>query len=172
MNQLKLFLSIVVLVLACEEPVQRAVTRNTDNKKEPLIRENRKWANTEDKIISDYIDRQKIKPQLSGTGLRYLVYKDQPGENIREGEVAEVKFTVKLLTGEECYKSEEGKTEKFLVGKDNVESGLHEGILHMSPGDKALFIVPSHLGHGLTGDLQKIPPRAPLVFDIELVGIE
>jgi len=41
----------------------------------------------------------------------------------------------------------------------------------MRVGDKAKFIVPSHLGHGLSGDFEKIPPLTTLVIDLELVAL-
>jgi len=53
-----------------------------------------------------------------------------------------------------------------------VISGLEEGILYLSEGDKAKIIIPSHLGYGLLGDLDKnIPPKATLIYDIELKSI-
>ena len=64
------------------------------------------------------------------------------------------------------------KVEEFIVGKDYVESGLHEGIAFMNAGDKALIIIPSYLAHGLAGDLKKIPFRSTIVYDVELVAIK
>jgi FKBP-type peptidyl-prolyl cis-trans isomerase len=42
----------------------------------------------------------------------------------------------------------------------------------MHVGDRAKFIVPSHLAFGLLGDQNKIPQHATLVYDIELVKIK
>jgi FKBP-type peptidyl-prolyl cis-trans isomerase FkpA len=55
---------------------------------------------------------------------------------------------------------------------DNVESGLHEGILYMNEGSKALLVIPSHLAHGLVGDMNKIPPKSTIVYDIELLELK
>jgi FKBP-type peptidyl-prolyl cis-trans isomerase len=48
---------------------------------------------------------------------------------------------------------------------------LHEGIQLLHVGDKAIFILPSHLAHGLLGDEDKIPPHSAVIYDIELLGI-
>ena len=53
-----------------------------------------------------------------------------------------------------------------------VESGLEEGILLMKTGGKAKFILPPHLAYGLPGDGKKIPARAILVYDVELLSIQ
>jgi FKBP-type peptidyl-prolyl cis-trans isomerase len=38
-------------------------------------------------------------------------------------------------------------------------------------GDKARFILPSHLAHGVPGDGVKIPRRATIIYDLELINI-
>jgi FKBP-type peptidyl-prolyl cis-trans isomerase len=42
----------------------------------------------------------------------------------------------------------------------------------MKVGDKAKLIIPSHLGHGITGNMDKIPPLSTLIVDIELISAE
>jgi FKBP-type peptidyl-prolyl cis-trans isomerase len=42
----------------------------------------------------------------------------------------------------------------------------------MHVGDKAKFILPSHLAHGIMGDNDKIPPLTPVVYNIELLSIQ
>ena len=44
-----------------------------------------------------------------------------------------------------------------------------KGILLLSEGDQASFVIPSHLGYGERGAGGVIPPNATLVFDVELV---
>ena len=82
-----------------------------------------------------------------------------------------IKYNVTLLDGTECYSTDD-EVEEFIVDKDYVEAGLHEGIQFMSPGDKAILILPSHLAHGLAGDLKKIPFRSSIVYDIELIAVK
>jgi FKBP-type peptidyl-prolyl cis-trans isomerase len=57
------------------------------------------------------------------------------------------------------------------VGRDNVESGLHEAIQLMRKGDRAKFDLPSFRAFGLTGE-GKIPMNASVVYDIYLVEIQ
>ena len=82
-----------------------------------------------------------------------------------------INYTVTLLNGDTCYATK-GEPEEFTVGEDNAESGLHEGIQLMHEGDKAIMIIPSHLAHGLAGDLKKIPIRSTIVYDVELVKVK
>ena len=59
----------------------------------------------------------------------------------------------------------------FKIDKTDIESGVQEGIKKMKEGEKAVFIIPSHLAHGITGDNNKIPPITPLVVDVELLKL-
>ena len=59
---------------------------------------------------------------------------------------------------------------EVLVDQSEVESGLQEAIKLLSTGDRAKFIIPSHIAHGLLGDLNKIPPLRTLVIDLTLLG--
>jgi len=42
----------------------------------------------------------------------------------------------------------------------------------MRVGDRAKFIIPSHLAFGLIGDQKKIRHKATLVYDLEFVSMK
>lgn len=165
-----IFLSII-LFLGCQ-------TKNEVNKvsysqmQESLLQSNKNSAKLENEQIEQYIKRRQWNVISTGTGLRYLVYQNGTGVQAKEGNVVSVFFTISLLNGKICYTNVgSDKPEQFIVGHDDVESGLHEGIQHLKVGDKAMLIIPSHLAHGLVGDLNKIPPQSTIVYDIELVAV-
>ena len=60
----------------------------------------------------------------------------------------------------------------FRVGRGIVIEGWEQGLQLMRPGEKRILIVPFELGYGTRGDPPKIPKRAPLVFEVELVEIK
>lgn len=138
---------------------------------EQLEAMNRKLMRDEGAQIDGFAERLNWPMITSGTGLRYWLYIDKEGEPAKKGEVARVEYIVSLLNGDTIYTSEKTGPREFLIGQDNVESGLHEGIQYMSIGDQAKFILPSHLAHGLSGDQDKIPPRYSVVYDIRLINL-
>ena len=147
-------------------PTQRDVNRSMEDI-------NRQMALEEDAVIEGYAERRGWEMTKTGTGLRYMIYDSSgEGDKAREGQVATLKYKVSLMDGEEVYSSENDGPRSFMIGQDNVESGLHEAVTYLKLGDKAQIILPSHLAHGLTGDNNKIPPRSTVIYDLELIGLK
>jgi len=137
-----------------------------------LIEANKQLVKTEDELISDYIERYNWEMQTTGTGLRYMIYSRGEGPPVMPAKSVRMDYTIHLLTGELCYSSEKDGTKEFILGKAEIENGLEEGILLLHVGDKAKFIIPSHLAFGLMGDFNKIPQKAALVYDLQILGIK
>lgn len=167
-----IFISLVFAAVSCSEnvnqersiPTQQEVTRSLEEL-------NRQKMRDESAQIDGFIERINWSMKSTGTGLRYWIYESGDGPLAQEGQIAKVNYVVSLLNGDTVYTSKTDGPKEFLIGQDNVESGLHEGILYLHQGDKAKFILPSHLAHGLSGDQDKIPPRHSVVYDIELLSL-
>lgn len=125
--------------------------------------------------IKLFLERHKDwKVKRTGSGLQYYLYKEGSADTNWHpigGDVADIEYVITLLSGDTCYFTASDEYERFVVDNSEIESGLQEGIKLMSPGDRAHLIVPSHLAHGMAGDLDKIPPLTTLVIDIHLMGI-
>jgi FKBP-type peptidyl-prolyl cis-trans isomerase len=165
------YIIIAVFFAACSGDVieHKEVDYNLIQKQ--LLEANIKATSVESNQIDEYVKKKGLDVIKTKTGLRYQIYDTKEGENIVTKQKAVIKYKVTLLDGTECYSTKD-EVEEFTVGKDYVESGLHEGITYMSKGDKAIIIIPSHLAHGTTGDFKKIPMRSTIVYDIELVDIK
>ena len=121
--------------------------------------------------INQYILQHKWDMKMTTSGLRFMLLKTGNGPLIKNGQYVTVAYKIFLLDGTLCYTADKKNPKKLLVGKDNVEAGLHEGIQLMHVGDQMRFILPSHLAHGLTGDQSKIPPLASVVYEVELLEL-
>ncbi len=65
-----------------------------------------------------------------------------------------------------------GNPIEFPIGTGQVISGWDEGIQLLKVGDKARFVIPSHLAYGTQGAGGVIPPNATLLFDVELMDVK
>lgn len=167
---------LVIMMVSCqmgEEKAQKSSKRPGNKEiKENLIRTNQYLVKAEEQNIKDFVERHAYQMQETGSGLWYEIYQQGKGESAQKDKVAEIRFTISLLSGEIIYRTEEEGIKEFLIGKGRVESGLEEGILLLKVGDRARFIIPSHLAFGLLGDLEKIPEKATIVYDLELLNLK
>lgn len=179
MRNLKQTLYWVVLLIAfqacggCQnQKQQQQESRTYEQYQEDLIQANRKNVSLENDRIEDFINQMEWEMKRTGTGLRYEIYEKGSGDTARMGMTATILYEIWLLDSTLVYSSEKSGPKRFRIGEDNVESGLHEAITYLRVGDKARFILPSHLAYGLTGDQVAIPSNTPILYDLELVALQ
>lgn len=126
----------------------------------------------EEKVIDQYVIRHEWRMVKTPTGLRYVVYLEGKGRNARKGDLVTFNYELKLINGIVVSSSEEDGKQQVMIGHDDMVSGLHEALQYMNEGTKAKIIVPSYLAYGLTGDQDRIPKGATLIYDIEIVDIK
>ncbi len=167
-----LFSAIFFLLSSCRENNEKKPSSTVSDAKKKLEQINKVLVDKDKETIEAYIKRNKLEGmQENETGLFYLVWGESKGPKVKTGSVVVLNFKVSLLDGTECYSSANDKPKEFLVGQGGVESGLEMGVLLMSEGQKGKFILPPHLGYGLLGDNDKIPPLAILIYDVELIMV-
>ena len=171
MRNLILFSFLFLLLTSCEEE-KKEKPFIPDWTKEQSSTLNERLSREEDIRIRLFLEQRKNwDVKATGTGLRIWVYEEHDGPTAQEYDRVDVRFEVRLLNDSLLYKSEDGEVSTFKVDKSDIETGVMEGIKHLSEGDKAKLIIPSHIGHGLLGDFRKIPPLEVLLIDLELVKI-
>lgn len=163
---------LAVLLDSCgDSQVDRTMAVQQDPALDVLERTNVLLIETESQEIEDFIDRYGWQMSETGTGLRYQIYRSGEGESVTTGQLAMLDYQVFLLNGEMIYSSQEEGIKQFRIGQGGVESGLEEGILLLRQGDKARFIIPSHLAHGVPGDGIRIPQLATIIYDLEVLEL-
>ncbi len=92
------------------------------------------------------------------------------GEEAVRGRTVDVHYTGYLTDGRR-FDSTAGKEPfSFRLGAGKVIRGWDEGVVGMKVGGKRKLTVPPDLGYGERG-MGGIPPRATLLFEIELVAV-
>jgi FKBP-type peptidyl-prolyl cis-trans isomerase len=107
------------------------------------------------------------------SGLRFQIIQDGNGVKPDAGQTVAVHYKGMFPDGTEFDNSyKRGNPIEFPVGTGQVISGWDEGIQLLKVGDKARFVIPSHLAYGSRGAGGVIPPNATLVFDVELMDVK
>ncbi len=121
--------------------------------------------------VADYVKKMEAdtgkKVQKTASGIQYVVLKEGTGPSPKPTDTVKVNYTGWLLNGTQF---DTGQGIEFRLS--GVIKGWTEGVGLMKVGEKSKFVIPPELAYGKTGSPPKIPPNAPLVFEIELVGIK
>jgi FKBP-type peptidyl-prolyl cis-trans isomerase FkpA len=170
MKLLSYFILSFILASSCKNNKTKEKTDQAEIN-ERLTNMNKYIVQKESKRIDEFIAAHGFNTQRTGTGLRYEVYSHGSGEHPGMRSVVEIKYKVFLLDGTLCYTTDSLGMEKLRLGIGDQVRGLEEGVMLMVPGDKARLILPAHLGYGMAGDQNKIPPASALFYDVELIAI-
>ncbi len=140
--------------------------RSFTGEREQRIANMKKQAEEELRKISDGFDR-------TDSGLLYKIINKGSGAKAEKGKTVSVHYKGSLTNGDVFDSSYKRKQPiEFPLGRGQVIEGWDEGIQLLQVGDKARFVIPSHLGYGERGAGGVIPPNATLIFDVELMAVK
>ena len=168
------FLILLVFVLSSCKNHTTTTNHMTDQEiNEHLTNANKLRVQKESQQIDEFVNKHQFKVERTGTGLRiqkYISVKEVL--NPVAHNLITVAYKVYLLDGTSCYNSDSTGLISFRLSEGQEARGMEEGLMMMSPGEKAYLVLPMHLAYGLSGDGNKIPPGAALYMDVELIKVE
>lgn len=167
----------VAALFACSNPDSKKeadipANRQNADLKEQLLDMNREDVRVENVQIESLVKRYGWKTESEKTGVRLVLQKMGNGNTAKNGQMASLEYTLRLIDGTKVYSSKEDGLKTFKIGSGGVESGLEEAILKLHVGDEAIIIIPSYRAYGLVGDGNKIPPRSTLIYQVKLLKLE
>ncbi len=118
------------------------------------------------------LDAAEWKP-LGKEGLKVWDVKEGTGEPCPQGALVTVTmhYTGWLTDGTKFDSSHDrGQPLTYPLGK--LIRGWQEGIPGMKPGGVRRLYIPYQLGYGETGQPPNIPPKADLLFEVEMISFK
>ena len=94
------------------------------------------------------------------------------GPEAKAGAAVTVNYVGVLYKGGKEFDASWKRNEPFTfaLGKGQVITGWDQGVAGMKVGGRRELIIPAELAYGATGSPPTIPPNAPLVFVVDLLG--
>jgi peptidylprolyl isomerase len=118
-------------------------------------------------------DKEMLHAQATESGVKFVVRSEGQGVLPERGDQVLVHYVGFLEDGTKFDSSyDRGQPFQFPVGQGRVIPGLDEVCLLMRPGEKRRVLVPASMAYGDKGSTRfGIPPKAILIFDLELIEI-
>lgn len=169
MKHLLFIIFIVALCVSCKSPEARMpeIVQSGSFLKESAER-NKKLNELEYKQIEAIIeDNPDIEYLTSESGFWYFYENKIEEDTIQPqfGDLVDFHYNVSNIQGSEIYTTQ-NKT--YIMDKEELFTGLREGLKLMKPTESVTFIFPSQKAFGYYGDDNKIGTNIPLICEVTL----
>jgi gliding motility-associated peptidyl-prolyl isomerase len=177
MNSFKyiLLVATTIFIASCsEKQARKPISQNSGTFMKESIDRNKKLNEQEKIAITKIIQKDTAFIYNRSEKGFWYAYETKSTENVFpvKGDVVNFDYEITDLYGNTIYTAEELKTQTYYVDKQNIMSGLRNGIKLMHKGDKVKFIFPSQSAYGYHGDDKKIGTNQPIICHVTLNEIK
>lgn len=162
-------LTVAFTIISCKSPEARMPesVQSGSFLKESAER-NKKLNENERQLIENIIKSNPDTDYIaSESGFWYYYNNKIENDTVQPvfGDIVDFSYNISNINGEEIY-SNANKT--YVMDKQELFTGLREGLKLMKPEERITFIFPSQKAYGYYGDDNKIGTNIPLICEVTL----
>jgi gliding motility-associated peptidyl-prolyl isomerase len=166
------FLLILLCFIGCKSPeARKPITVKTGSFIENSAERNINLNKRENELIDQIIENDSLNDYISSNYGFYYYYNtkvDSISYLPQFGDIINFNYNIKNIDGETIYSKDELKTQNYAMDKEEIFTGLREGLKLLSEGETATFIFPSQKAFGYYGDENKIGTNIPLICKVSV----
>ncbi|MBU3822617.1 gliding motility-associated peptidyl-prolyl isomerase GldI [Flavobacteriaceae bacterium XHP0103] len=176
MNKLLIFTLLLLISLAsCKTPeARRPVSVKTGSFIDVSVERNKKLNAKEEASIKKLMAQEKKDYIASESGFWYYYNIKVETDSLKTpdfGDIVNFDYVVKALNGSIIYSEEDIKARSYAMDKEELFTGLREGLKLMKSGETVTFLFPSQKAYGYYGDQNKIGTNIPLICEVTVHSI-
>lgn len=166
-----IFLIIITILISCNSsepryPLDYSKENNLTIINQIIVEQNKK--------IDIYITNNRDNNYLnSRKGFFYFLNKKNELSNKKAdfGDIINFNYSVKDLDNKIIYNEELIGDQSYVMGKQEIITGLREALQLLKSGEVGTFIFPSYKAYGIYGDSNKISANSPIICTIKVKSI-
>lgn len=176
--KISLFAFLLIAFASCKSPEARyPVTQNSGTYISESIERNKQLVAREEEYIENLIKEDSTQDyHASNDGFWYYYNHKSTDTSLTEtpdfGDIVRFDYSITSLNGEVIYAEGEKPTKEYAVDKEELFSGLRQGLKLMKEGETVTFLFPSHKAYGYYGDKNKIGTNVPIITKVTLHNIQ
>ena len=175
MNKIISIFIVILAVVSCKSPeARRPVSVKTGSFIDASVERNKKLNAKEQASIEKLLTEQKREYIASQSGFWYYYNDKVDVDSLKTpkfGDIVTFNYNVKTLNGSLIYSKEDIKTQSYAMDKEEIFTGLREGLKLMKTGETVTFLFPSQKAYGYYGDQNKIGTNTPLICEVTVHSI-
>ena len=171
-NIIYIFVFLVITSCSKSEP-RKPIVRKTGSFLDESVKRNISINKLEENILKQKMQIDSLHTYINsekGFWYYYQVMDSLDHVTPGNGDLTFFTYEVKNLKNEIIFSNNEIGKIQYLVGKQEMISGLHDGIQLMKAGEVVTFLFPSYKAYGYSGN-ERVKPNEPLIFTVELIKI-
>lgn len=172
MKRLLIFTLTCCMFLGCKSPeARRPVSVKTGSFIDASVERNKKLNKAERNKILELIKKDSSSEYIAsenGFWYRYDTKIEEESITPEFGDIISFNYEVSDLDGNTIYSEEELKTRNYAMDKEELFSGLREGLKLMKAGETVTFLFPSQKAFGYYGDSNRIGTNVPLICNVTI----
>ena len=171
-----LTLCLALLALAsCKTPeARRPISAKSGSFIDSSVERNKKLYAQEQAYIESLMSDNPERTYLASESGFWYYYNSKSRDSIATpnfGDIVNFNYNVKSLNGSLIYSKEELRTQNYVMDKQELFTGLREGLKLMKTGETVTFLFPSQKAFGYYGDENKIGTSVPLICEVTVNSI-
>lgn len=176
MNKLFLLSFILLAILSCKQPeARRPISVKSGSFINASVERNKKLYAREQAQIEKIMSLQKDNKFIASASGFWYYYNTKVEidslETPKFGDIVNYNYNVKSLNGSLIYSKETIKTQNYAMDREELFTGLREGLKLLKTGETATFLFPSQKAYGYYGDENKIGSNIPLICEVTVNSI-
>ncbi len=176
MNKLMITLVITSLCLACKTPeARKPISVKTGSFIDASVARNKKLNAKEHALIEQIMAKDTTYNYIaSNTGFWYYYNTKTADSSVVRpnfGDTVNYSYHLKDLNGRLIYPIHNFKNLDYVIDREELFTGLREGLKLMKSGETVTFLFPSQKAYGYYGDERNIGTNVPLICEVTLNSI-
>jgi gliding motility-associated peptidyl-prolyl isomerase len=172
MRKLTLLVFLATAVFSCKSPeARRPVMQKTSSYIDQSIERNKQLVAQEEEVINQIIEEDSTNTYISSPDGFWYYYQNEDTtatETPDFGDVVEFDYNIETLDGRTIYSEEELPTRTYAIDREELFTGLRQGLKLMNEGETVTFLFPSHKAFGFYGDKDRIGTNVPIRSTVTL----
>ena len=175
MNRIAPILLIMAILTSCGQPeARKPIVRKTSSFMSESIERNKELNEAENEVLRRKMELDSVNQYLNSEQGFWYYYSKRDSVSSQEfpetGDLVFYTYQIRSLDEELIFSFDEVGTKSYFVDKEELISGLQDGLKLMREGERVTFLFPSYKAHGFAGN-DRINPNQPLIYEVELIKL-